>query len=169
MSESGGSNRSDGSESHPYRRVGRGALPHQPPLSIDMAKEIFFITISCAARGKNQLCHRQIANVLFEAARFYESRDEWHIHLMLLMPDHVHFLASFAADAKLGDTVARWKRYTSRHAGVQWQRDFFDHRLRREQSYREKADYILRNPIRAGLVISEDDWPFRIVTEQVAR
>jgi len=36
--------------------------------------------------------------------------------------------------------------------GIKWQRDFFEHRLRSDESWREKADYILANPVRKGLV-----------------
>ena len=155
-------NSTDGSEIRPYHRdvVGRRALPHDPPLSIDTAKEVFFITICCKRRGENQLCHQDVASALFDAVRFYERKQEWFVHLLVLMPDHVHFLASFAMDAQMKDVVARWKRYTSTRAKIRWQRDFFDHRLRGDEGWREKADYILQNPVRAGLVTNTEDWPF---------
>ena len=57
-----------------------------------------------------------------------------------------HFLASFSIDMKMTNVVARWKRFTSKHAKINWQRDFFDHRLRGDESWREKSDYILREP-----------------------
>jgi len=40
-----------------------------------------------------------------------------------------------------------------------WQRGFFDHLLRSEESYSEKWNYVRNNPVRAGLVASGDDWP----------
>jgi hypothetical protein len=43
-----------------------------------------------------------------------------------------------------------------------WQRDFFDHRLRDDESFEEKAAYILNNPVRAGLVNRFEDWPYKI-------
>jgi hypothetical protein len=36
-----------------------------------------------------------------------------------------------------------WKRWTARQMGIEWQRDFFEHRLRSDESLREKTDYIL--------------------------
>ena len=145
--------------------MGRRALPHDPPLSIDTTDAVFFITICCKRRGENQLCYPEVASTLFKAVRFYESNHEWFIHVLVLMPDHVHFLASFAVDAGMGDIVARWKRYASTHGKIRWQRDFFDHRLRNDESWREKADYILQNPVRANLVRNADDWPFVLVPE----
>ncbi len=91
----------DGSESHPYRDViGRRALPHDPPLSLDPAQEIFFITICCKQRRTNQLCYSEVASILFEAARFYEREQKWFVHVMVLMPDHLHFLVNFGLDAR---------------------------------------------------------------------
>ena len=41
-----------------------------------------------------------------------------------------------------------------------WQRGFFDHVLRSEESYAQKWAYVRDNPIRAGLVKRGDDWPY---------
>ncbi|PYL04257.1 MAG: hypothetical protein DME32_02250 [Verrucomicrobia bacterium] len=52
----------------------------------------FFITICCEARVANQLCHGDIARVLFETARRYHDALKWHMKVLLLMPDHLHML-----------------------------------------------------------------------------
>jgi REP element-mobilizing transposase RayT len=97
----------DGSESRPYRDViGRRALPHDPPLFVDASKEIFFITICCKKRGANQLCNPEAASVLFQATQFYQHQQRWFVPVLLLMPDHVHFLASFSRDVKM--TTVLW-------------------------------------------------------------
>ena len=103
--------------------------------------------------------------MLFEAVRFYERQHKWFVHLLVLMPDHLHFLVGFAMDTKIKELIASWKRYTSTRAKIQWQRDFFDHRLRGEESWSEKAEYILQNPVRANLVRNADDWPFVLTPE----
>ncbi len=79
---------------------------------------------------------------------------------MLLMPDHVHCLVSFPESESMRTVVTAWKHYLSNEHGLRWQRDFFDHRLRKEESYEEKAGYIRQNPVRAGLVKSAAEWPF---------
>jgi putative transposase len=151
----------DCSESHPYREViGRRALPHDPPLFVDASKEIFFITICCKKRETNQLCYPEVASVLFEATRFYQHQRKWFVPILVLMPDHVHFLASFSMDVKMRNVVASWKRFTSNHTKIHWQRDFFDHRLRGDEGWRENNDYILQNPVRAGLIGKYKDWPY---------
>ena len=56
--------------------------------------------------------------------------------------------------------MSDWKRFLATKLNIEWQRDFFDHRLRKAESYREKADYIRANPVRAGLVKAPQDWPY---------
>ena len=41
-----------------------------------------------------------------------------------------------------------------------WQRGFFDHLLRSDESYGQKWDYVRDNPVRAGLVANAQDWPY---------
>jgi len=41
-----------------------------------------------------------------------------------------------------------------------WQRGFFDHVLRSDESYAEKWEYVRENPVRAGLVRIADEWPY---------
>ncbi len=146
----------------PYDSVGRRSLPHDPPHFIGTSDAIFFITICCRPKGENQLCHAEIAETLFASARFYWDRHCWGVPLLVLMPDHLHTLATFGPDASIQKVVRNWKRQTARQAGIRWQRDFFDHRLRNDESFEEKAAYILNNPVRAGLVARVEDWPYRL-------
>ena len=53
-----------------------------------------------------------------------------------------------------------WRHYLAKEQGIRWQRDFFDHRIRRDESHEEKAAYIRNNPVRGGLVKAPEDWPY---------
>ncbi len=77
------------------------------------------------------------------------------------MPDHIHTLLSFPPSRNtVQQTITLWKRWTARQMGIEWQRDFFEHRLRSDENWREKADYILANPVRKGLVTEAAQWPY---------
>ena len=41
-----------------------------------------------------------------------------------------------------------------------WQKEFFDHLLRSDESYSEKWNYVRNNPVRAELVSNANDWKF---------
>ena len=136
---------------------GRKSLPHQPPLGIDPSRDIFFLTICAQPRTAAPLL--ETAPRLLEAIRFYHDQKKWWIHAAIIMPDHVHLLAMFPPDSEFVSIVKNWKHWTARHLGVAWQRDFFDHRLRRDESLSEKSDYLLQNAVRAGLVEDWTHWP----------
>ena len=45
--------------------------------------------------------------------------------------------------------------------GHVWQREFFDHVLRFDESAQNKGQYVCENPVRKGLVKEVDDYPWR--------
>jgi hypothetical protein len=140
---------------------GRKKLPHEVPLWIDPQREVYFLTVNCQPRGMNHLAKPDIAGPLLESVRFRNEGFIWFAHLFLLMPDHVHALISFPpSERTVRETVTFWKRWTARQLGIKWQRDFFEHRLRSNESWREKADYILQNPVRKGFVKEAKEWPY---------
>jgi REP-associated tyrosine transposase len=114
----------------------------------------------CEPKGRNELCKKQIAEQIFRTALLYDHRGRWYLELMLLMPDHLHALIAIDGETSLSTTISSFKRARSKFAGIRWQRNFFDHRLRRNESLDEKASYIMNNPVRAGLVQNQEDWPY---------
>ena len=83
------------------------------------------------------------------------------------MPDHLHMLVSIDGDTALSNLIRDFKRITAKTTKVGWQRNFFDHRLRHDESEDEKAEYIRQNPARAGLIETDQDWPYVIVGEDL--
>jgi REP-associated tyrosine transposase len=139
----------------------RKPLPHGIPLWVDPQQENYFITINCEVRGTCQLATEKVAVALFETVRHRQEQGLWWPHVFLLMPDHVHALISFPPSGKsIRHIVSKWKEWTAKTAGIGWQRDFFEHRLRHAESRREKADYILQNPVRKKLATRAEEWPF---------
>jgi REP element-mobilizing transposase RayT len=137
----------------------RQRLPHGIPVWA-RHEAILFVTICCATRGANQLCHDPVATPIWESIEWRQRRGDWFVHLWLLMPDHLHALVSFPAERDPVRVIANWKEIMAKKAGVHWQRDFFDHRLRSGESLQQKAGYIRQNPVRKGLVSQAEDWKF---------
>ena len=122
----------------------------------------YFITICCQRRGVNQLCLNAAASTLFETARRYHVLRRRYLKLLLPMPDHLHMLIGVRGDAQLSNLIRDFKRITNRIAKIDWQRNFFDHRVRHDESPDEKAAYIRANPVRAGLIAEGEEWPYAI-------
>jgi putative transposase len=86
----------------------------------------------------------------------------------VIMPDHVHLFVALRQEAcSLSIWVKSLKNALSKvlremdTPGPHWQKGFFDHLLRNHDSYDQKWEYVLENPIRAKLVAKSDDWPFQ--------
>jgi putative transposase len=85
------------------------------------------------------------------------------------MPDHVHFFARRAIDARpIATWVQMWKSVSSRQLAAAleisppiWQPEYFDRYLRSRENYEQKWEYVEQNAVRAGLAKHEDEWPYR--------
>ena len=85
------------------------------------------------------------------------------------MPDHVHLICLPLRDSE-GEIsipeITRTIKSESAHrinkamgrTGRVWQDESFDHVLRGCECLREKVQYILENPVRAGLVLQTEDY-----------
>ena len=90
----------------------------------------------------------------------------------VIMPDHIHLFVCGPPDFELGRWMGMLKQCLEKAAAAPtspagrrlqkplWQRGFFDHVLRSEESYAKKWEYVRDNPVRAGFVTDDDDWPY---------
>jgi REP-associated tyrosine transposase len=130
---------------------------------------VYFVTICCQKRGLNQLCDERTSKVLFDSARIYHERGRWNLNLLLLMPDDLHALIGIDGRGSLSQLIRDYKRITAKVARVEWQRNFFDHRLRHDESLTAKFAYVCQNPVRAGLISNECDWPYMFIPDSEFR
>jgi REP element-mobilizing transposase RayT len=83
----------------------------------------------------------------------------------VVMPDHIHLFVQGGDQFILGEWVKGLKRsifnaHPEPRPAQLWQPGFFDHLLRSAESYSQKWNYVLNNPVRAGLVARAEDWPY---------
>ncbi|MEM9079870.1 MAG: hypothetical protein AAGC74_04175 [Verrucomicrobiota bacterium] len=144
---------------HPQRKK----LPHHPTHPIydpNSGPDIYFITICTTPRHQNQLANPTAWSALLETVLHRQQKADLACNLLLAMPDHLHGLFSFEGGTPMKTVITNLKSYLAKTQGIQWQRDFFDHRLRNWESATEKATYIRQNPVRAKLIENAADWPY---------
>jgi len=97
--------------------------------------------------------------------RVWEEALAWLVGRYVLMPDHLHlFCAPGVQPVSLDRWVSYWKRLFSLRADNptwRWQVKHWDTRLRSSESYEQKWQYVLSNPVRKGLVARVEDWPYQ--------
>jgi REP element-mobilizing transposase RayT len=93
--------------------------------------------------------------------------DEADVHALVVMPDHLHCLFVLSEATEPGDVVRRLKGPCApilRGRELRWQKNYFEHRLRPEESSESYLRYMLSNPHRAELVSPGERWPFWAIT-----
>jgi REP element-mobilizing transposase RayT len=88
-------------------------------------------------------------------------------HVYVFMPDHCHFVIQGQSES--ADILACMKCFKQRSGfwlgqnrpGAQWQKDFYDHVLRKEEDLHKHINYVLANPVRKELVANWKHYPFK--------
>jgi len=115
----------------------------------------YFITASTFQRNRLFQSER-MAKLFIEVLLHYRSKKSYLLHEFVLMPDLFHLLLtsllSLERSLQLikGGFSYRVKKELS-FAGEIWEKSFYDRRVRDMQEYSRFREYILQNPIRAGL------------------
>ena len=138
--------------------------PNRLPSACYCAPSTYFVTI-CCDRRRNLLSNASLARHLQVLLNDTSSKHSLRVHASCFMPDHFHGL--FVPQNDSADLIAAVRNFkgastaAARQLGVHrlWQKGFYDHILRADDSLNSVAWYIL-NPVRAGLVRSPMEWPF---------
>jgi putative transposase len=144
-------------------------LHHELPLWVDPSGAVFHIRIRTAANNPVPLAEDKLAPKLLDSVIECARRAIWWPNLFLLMPDHIHALLSLNPIRRMSRVIGDWKKWTHQNYGVIWQDNFFDHRIRRDESLEEKGTYIRRNPVVKGLCNQPEDWPWVLDGELVRK
>ncbi len=133
---------------------------------------IYFIT-ACTHK-RQALLDNELIHTAFRG--FCEKARERNVFVgrYVLMPDHVHFFVTLPDNYDLSTWMKSFKNSLSKtlresgHEAPHWQKTFFDHLVRSEVSYEDKWIYVRQNPVRAGLVVSADEWHYQGELNRVA-
>ncbi len=129
---------------------------------------IYFITV-CVKDRRPILNSHDFHSTAIETWKSGSKAHLWSTGPYVIMPDHVHFFCRQQNEnaVSLSIFVGGWKEWTSKKSRFSpeierplWQKEFFDHAMRTDESLREKIIYVEMNPVRAGLSSSPEDWPF---------
>jgi putative transposase len=133
------------------------------PLPVYSQGHAFFITVTTHMKHPWFHLHPKLAEAVMQIIRELASLRHAAIYSWCIMPDYVHLLL---LDLEIVDFVRLFKgKLTPSARQIEpqrqlWQRSFFDHPLRNEESLAEIDCYIWENPVRAGLVDEPKEYPW---------
>jgi REP element-mobilizing transposase RayT len=138
-------------------------LPHW-----ELEGAVYFITFNTWEKLELTPAARQ---VVLNACKFFD-RQRYQIFCLVVMPDHVHMLMQPLAKSdnkfwSLSSILHSMKSYSSKqipkvmkHIGTVWQDERHDHIVRDEREFQVFWEYIRQNPVKAGLSVTPEEYPF---------
>jgi putative transposase len=135
-----------------------------PHMHLEAETRCYFITFN--SEGRIPLfADPRLADIVIRALYHLRSEGRIKLHAFVLMPDHLHFVASLGPGEELPRLIHSLKSYTAKHInrsvdkkGRVWQRGYYSHGIRNERDALEKTGYMMKNPIRAGLSETVEDY-----------
>jgi REP element-mobilizing transposase RayT len=121
----------------------------------------YFLTF-CTSDRQSGLTVPIAASALRAEIEQIESDGYWTIRGAVIMPDHLHLLATLHDKHRLSRVIARFKsktRPTLAATGLRWQGNYYEHRLRETDGIEGVLLYIFLNPYRAGLLVATESYP----------
>ncbi len=128
--------------------------------------------------GNTWLKNPEIAGIVAEKLHQYNGK-YYHLLAFTIMSNHIHVLLDFSAQQlENGDydednyvPLSKVMQYIKGGSAFEcnqklgrqgrfWQREYYDRFVRGEKDFKNYLNYILNNPVKAGLVKSWEDWPF---------
>ena len=110
-----------------------------------------------AGHGDCWLRQPVVAQIVADALRHFDTQ-RYRLHGWCIMPNHVHTIVEPHPGHELPDILHSWKSFTAKAAnrilgktGEFWQTEYYDHLIRDEGDYAHALNYLLENPVVAGL------------------
>jgi putative transposase len=102
------------------------------------------------------------AELFLEVLQQYRREGYYKLHAFVVMPDHIHLLLT-PQGASIERVVGLIKGGFSYRVGSKfpvWQRGFTDHRIRNDNEFQTRREYIHQNPVRARMVEVAELYPY---------
>ena len=124
-------------------------------------------SVTIGVRDRSQVfADVRAAATAVEVLRAYADTTSVLVYGYCVMPDHVHLVLGPSCRCDVIAFVGGFKGLVQRAAwqlglrGRLWQTGFYDHFLRAEELVERVVEYVLDNPVRAGVVGSRREYAF---------
>jgi len=109
----------------------------------------------------------QLAEIVANALHHYDKK-EYNLICYCIMPNHVHFVFEQKKDAiSISHLMKSIKGFTAYQCnkvldrkGQFWKHESYDHIIDSEKELNNTINYVIKNPVKAGLSDNWEDWEF---------
>jgi putative transposase len=123
--------------------------------------DLHFVTFSCYHR-LGYLDAPEVRDLFEEALARMSYCYEFEVVGYVVMPEHVHLLVSEPGKGLLSVGLQALKLSVAKRAGQRpfWQSRYYDFNVFTSAKRFEKLHYMHSNPVKRGLVVNPEDWPW---------
>jgi len=143
---------------------GKSFASHRLRLHREQASTGIFSVTRCV-QPKHPVLDEEFRDLIVSSFRFCVERGDIELGAFVVMPDHFHILAGLLKNLTLSlwmkclmSFVAAKTTNRLKAFGCHWQKGFYDTQVRTEKQFTYLIDYLHDNPVRAGLVVSPEEW-----------
>ncbi|MCI0329616.1 MAG: transposase [candidate division Zixibacteria bacterium] len=126
---------------------------------------VYFITTT--TRGRQELfLNGSLTEILLSVLKELRECQSCEIYAFVIMPDHLHLiikpneLSLPGIMKKLKGKSARLINQSLKASGPVWQERYYEHAIRDEGDFQRKVQYVLYNPVTAGLSKEPEEYPY---------
>jgi len=122
----------------------------------------YFVTAVTTNRRKLFQVTRT-AELLVQTILRYRSQGKFLLHAHVIMPDHFHVILTPSPDVSLEKAIQFIKggfSFRLKDTRDVWMRSFNESQIGDEDQFRECVRYIEENPVRRGIVVEAQAYPF---------
>ena len=119
----------------------------------------------CIADNKPLFRDTEVVHEFIDLLRLSAEKHRCLVPIYCFMPDHLHVMLQGTTDeTDLWQAIVQFKQRSGfwlgrRRPGVSWQKDFYDHIIRRDEDLGAQIRYVAGNPVRRGLVADWREYP----------
>jgi len=125
-----------------------------------------YMVTTCCDYRKPVFRNVKLGKLLVDELRRSDTEFRTYTYAYVVMPDHLHWLFQLLPRNSLSSVVRRVKgrsayrlnQFVGR-TGAIWQPGFHDRLIRAEESLEVVDNYVIHNPVRAGIVTAVDEYP----------
>ena len=133
------------------------------------SKQSHFITFTCYRRLQ-QLLKSEVRDLVVAALELARVHFEFRVYGFVVMPEHVHLLFSEPDRGTVANAIQSLKISSAMQSASLrdwegcrsplWQKRYYDRNIRDDREFVEKLRYVHRNPVKRGLCMRPEDWPW---------
>lgn len=121
----------------------------------------------CVKDNVRVFINPEIISVFTDILASVTAKSDCIVPVYCFMPDHQHIIITGTSDdSDVWKTMVHYKQKTGfwmvgNLLNIKWQKDFYDHVIRKHEDIVAQVKYVLDNPVRKGLVSTWEEYPFK--------